>query len=34
MAIPNGADGYQVGDGHLGEISFYNTLAPTALAGV
>ena len=33
MAIPNGADGYQVGDGNLGEISFYNTLAPTALAG-
>jgi len=33
MALPNGADGYQVGDGNLGQISFYNTAAPAALAG-
>jgi len=31
--LPNGANGYQVGDGNLGEISFYNTSAPVALAG-
>jgi hypothetical protein len=33
MALPNGAGGYQVGDGNLGEISFYNTEAPAALTG-
>ena len=33
MALPNGASGYQVGDGNLGEISFYNTSAPAVLAG-
>lgn len=33
MALPNGASGYQVGDGNLGEISFFNTSAPVALAG-
>jgi hypothetical protein len=33
MALPNGASGYQVGDGNLGEISFYNTTAPVALTG-
>ena len=33
MALPNGAGGYQVGDGNLGEISFYNTDAPAALTG-
>jgi hypothetical protein len=33
MAIPNGAGGYQLGDGNLGEISFYNTNAPAALTG-
>jgi hypothetical protein len=33
MALPNGAGGYQVGDGNLGQISFYNTAAPAALAG-
>ena len=33
MALPNGAGGYQVGDGNLGEVSFYNTDAPVALAG-
>lgn len=33
MALPNGAGGYQVGDGNLGEIAFFNTNAPTALAG-
>lgn len=33
MAIPNGAGGYQVGDGNLGEVSFYNTVAPVALTG-
>jgi len=31
--LPNGANGYQVGDGNLGEISFYNTSAPVALTG-
>jgi hypothetical protein len=31
--LPNGASGYQVGDGNLGEISFYNTSAPVALTG-
>jgi hypothetical protein len=33
MALPNGASGYQVGDGNIGEISFSNTSAPVALAG-
>lgn len=33
MALPNGAGGYQVGDGNLGEISFYNANAPVALTG-
>jgi len=33
MALPNGAGGYQLGDGNLGEISFYNTDAPAALTG-
>lgn len=33
MALANGASGYQVGDGNLGEISFYNTDAPVALTG-
>ena len=25
MALSNGAGGYQIGDGNLGEVSFYNT---------
>lgn len=33
MALPNGAGGYQLGDGNLGEISFYNSDAPVALTG-
>ena len=33
MALSNGAGGYQIGDGNLGEVSFYNTSAPTALTG-
>ena len=33
MALPNGAGGYQLGDGNLGEISFYNSNAPAALTG-
>jgi hypothetical protein len=33
MALPNGAGGYQLGDGNLGEISFYNSSAPAALTG-
>jgi hypothetical protein len=33
MALANGASGYQIGDGNLGEISFYNTTAPAALSG-
>ena len=33
MALSNGAGGYQIGDGNLGEVSFYNTSAPIALAG-
>ena len=33
MALPNGAGGYQVGDGNLGEVSFFNTSAPSALTG-
>jgi len=31
--LPNGASGYQVGDGNLGEISFYNTSAPVNATG-
>ena len=33
MALSNGTGGYQIGDGNLGEISFYNTTAPAALSG-
>jgi hypothetical protein len=33
MALPNGAGGYQLGDGNLGEISFSNTSTPVALTG-
>ncbi len=33
MALSNGAGGYQIGDGNLGEVSFYNTSAPVALTG-
>jgi hypothetical protein len=33
MALPNGAGGYQLGDGNLSEISFSNTSAPVALTG-
>lgn len=33
MALPNGAGGYQVGDGNLSQISFYNSDAPDALTG-
>ena len=30
MAIPNGAGGYQVGDGNLGEVTFGTSAIPTA----
>jgi hypothetical protein len=33
MAIPNGSDAYQVGDGNLGQIKFFNSDAPAALTG-
>ncbi len=33
MALPNGAGGYQVGDGNLGEILFFPQSAPNALTG-
>ena len=33
MALSNGTGGYQIGDGNLGEVSFYNTEAPNALSG-
>jgi hypothetical protein len=33
MAIPNGSDAYQVGDGNLGQIKFFNTDTPAALTG-
>ena len=33
MALPNGGTGYQVGDGNLSQIAFYNSAAPDALAG-
>jgi hypothetical protein len=31
MAIPNGAGGYQVGDGNIGEATLFVQAAPTAL---
>ncbi len=33
MALSNGAGGYQIGDGNLGEVSFFNTGTPAALTG-
>jgi hypothetical protein len=33
MPLSNGTGGYQVGDGNLGEVSFYNTDTPDALTG-
>ena len=30
MALPNGAGGYQIGDGNLNEISFSSSAIPTA----
>ena len=33
MALSNGAGGYQIGDGNLGEVSFFNTATPAALTG-
>lgn len=33
MALPNGADAYQVGDGNLGQLKFYNSDAPADLTG-
>jgi len=30
MALPNGAGGYQVGDGNLGEVTFGTSAIPTA----
>lgn len=30
MALPNGAGGYQIGDGNLNEILFSNSATPTA----
>ena len=30
MALPNGAGGYQIGDGNLSEVSFTNFTVPTA----
>jgi hypothetical protein len=33
MALSNGAGGYQIGDGNLGEVSFFNTDTPAALTG-
>lgn len=33
MAIPNGSDAYQVGDGNLGQIKFFNTDTPAVLTG-
>ena len=30
MAIPNGAGGYQIGDGNLGEVDIYTQGAPVA----
>ncbi len=32
MALPNGAGGYQLGDGNLGEITFQNTPTPLSIA--
>jgi len=33
MALSNGTGGYQIGDGNLGEVSFFNTDTPDALTG-
>lgn len=33
MALPNGAGGYQVGDGNINEVVFGNQAAPDALTG-
>jgi len=33
MPLSNGTGGYQVGDGNLGEVSFFNTDTPDALTG-
>ncbi len=33
MALPNGAGGYQLGDGNLSEITFTTQVAPDALSG-
>jgi len=33
MALSNGAGGYQIGDGNLSEVSFFNTDTPAALTG-
>ena len=33
MALSNGAGGYQIGDGNLGEVSFYNSDTPAVLSG-
>ena len=33
MALSNGAAGYQIGDGNVGEVSFFNTGTPAALTG-
>ena len=33
MALSNGAGGYQIGDGNVGEVSFFNTDTPAALTG-
>jgi hypothetical protein len=30
MALPNGAGGYQIGDGNLSEVTFTNSAIPTA----
>lgn len=33
MALSNGAGGYQIGDGNVGEVSFFNTDTPAVLTG-
>lgn len=33
MPLSNGTGGYQIGDGNLGEVSFFNTDTPDALTG-
>ena len=33
MALSNGTGGYQIGDGNVGEVSFFNTDTPAALTG-